>query len=336
MELIDAKISVIVPVYRVEPYLRKCLNSITGQTYQDLEIVLVDDGSPDSCGAICDEYAARDSRIRVIHKENGGLSSARNAGLDMATGIYICFVDSDDWIEADMCEYLFSGAKRNEADIVVCGMFEELPAQQICRCWYQEESFDTEEGLAQLFRREKYSHSAWGKLYRRTLFADVRFPNGRNFEDIATTYRVFEKAKTVQLMPEAKYHYLQRPDSIMGDGTLRNRMDSYIAAKEQYLQMKDRWPQFRGLLEAWCISVAAGIWGVYLFNTREDRKNYRGTVEEIAAFAREHPAAVEAAAQSLGMAGRMVVRLTPRTDWRTFVMAGIVNWLYRAKHGRPL
>ena len=123
----DAKISIIVPVYKVEPYLRKCLDSIVGQTYQKLEIILVDDGSPDSCGAICDAYAARDERIRVIHKENGGVASARNAGLDAATGDYIGWVDSDDWIEADMFECLLKGAEDYDADIVVCGREDSYP-----------------------------------------------------------------------------------------------------------------------------------------------------------------------------------------------------------------
>ena len=330
------KISIIVPVYKVEPYLRKCLDSIVNQTYENLEIILVDDGSPDSCGAICDEYAARDERIRVIHQPNGGLSAARNRGLEAAAGDYVAFVDSDDWVEPDMYGYLLSGAEQVGADIAVCGIFEELPDRQVCRHWQEAETFDTEGALEQLFLRKKYSHSAWDKLYRRTLFDGVRFPEGRNFEDIATTYRVFEKARTVQLMPEAKYHYLQRPDSIMGDGSLRNRVDSYLAAKAQYLDMKDRWPQFRGLLEAWCISVAAGIWGVYLGNPKEAREEYRSTVEEIAAFAGEHPDAVKRAEESLGLAGRLAVRLTSHTGRWAFALAGVINGLYRAKHGRPL
>lgn len=332
----DPKISIIVPVYKVEPYLRKCLDSIISQTYQNLEIILVDDGSPDNCGAICDEYAARDRRIQVIHKENGGLSSARNTGLDIATGEWVGFVDSDDWVEPDMYEYLLSGAQQARADIAVCGVWEEWPDRRLCRSCSQAESFDTEGGLEQFFLRKKYSHSAWDKLYRRTLFAGIRFPEGQNFEDIATTHRVFERAKAVRLLPEAKYHYRQRPDSIMGDGTLRNRVDGYLAAKGQYLGMKDRWPQFRGLLEAWCISVAAGIWGVYLSNPREERKKYWGTVEEIAAFARAHPKAVTRATESLGLAGRLVVRLTPYARWWAFAAAGLVNRLYLARHGRPL
>lgn len=296
----------------------------------------MDDGSPDNCGAICDKYAAKDIRIKVIHKRNGGLSSARNAGLDIAEGEYIGFVDSDDWIEPDMYEYLLSGARQTEADITVCGMFEEMPNQQFCRSWPQAETFDREEGLRQLFLREKYSHSAWDKLYRRSLFSEVRYPEGRNFEDIATTYRLFEKAEKIQLMPEAKYHYLQRSDSIMGDSSLGNRVDSYTAAKEQYLNMKDTWPQFKGLLEAWCISVAGGIWGVYRSNPKETRKEYRNVVKEIAAFAREHPDAVSEATKSLGLAGRIAVRLTPYTGWWAFVAAGIINDLYQKKHGRPL
>ena len=264
----QGKISVIVPIYKVESYLPKCLDSIVNQTYRNLEIILVDDGSPDNCGAICDEYAARDDRIIVIHKSNGGLSFARNVGLDTATGDYIGFVDSDDWIEPNMYEYLLHGIQKQGADIAVCGIFEELPDRCFCRKWDKAEVFDTEAGLEQLFLRKKYSHSVWDKLYRYSLFEGIRFPEGRNFEDIATTHRVFERAKAVQLLPEAKYHYLQRRDSIMGDGSLRNRVDSYLAAREQYLRMKDAWPQFRELLEAWCVSVAVGIWGVYLSNPR--------------------------------------------------------------------
>lgn len=330
------KISVIVPVYKVEPYLRKCLDSIVGQTYRNLEIILVDDGSPDNCGAICDEYAARDERIKVIHQPNGGLSAARNTGLDIATGEYIGFVDSDDWIEPDMYEYLLSGARQTEADIAVCGIFEELPNRQNIRCWHEAETFDTESGLKELLLRKKYSHSAWDKLYRRTLFDGVRFPNGRNFEDIATTYRVFEKATTVRLMPEAKYHYLQRPDSIMGDSTLPNRVDGHIAAKEQYLDMKDRWPQFRGLLEAWCISAAVSVWGVYLSAPPETREAYRGQIEEMAAFSRAHPTAMSVAAQSLGGAGRAVLPLTRYPYWWAFALAWLWSLLFQIRHKHSL
>lgn len=332
----QAKISVIIPIYKVEQYLKKCLNSIVNQTYQNLEIILVDDGSPDRCGEICDEYASKDERVVVIHKANGGLSSARNAGLDTATGEYIGFVDSDDWIEEDMYAYLLQGIQKHNADIAVCGIFEELPDRQLCHKWNREEIFDTEGALEQLFLRKKYSHSVWDKLYRCQLFKEIRFPEGRNFEDIATTHQVFERARIVQLLPETKYHYLQRRDSIMGDGRLQNRIDSYLAAKEQYLRMKDAWPQFRELLEAWCVSVAAGIWGVYLSNPKTAQQEYHSVVEEISAFAKAHPSAVAKATETLGLAGRITVRLTPYTGRWAFVLSGLVNHLYQAKHGRPL
>ena len=129
------RISVIVPVYKVEPYLRKCLDSIVNQTYRNLEIILVDDGSPDNCGRICDEYAERDKRIRVIHQKNGGVSSARNEGLKIASGDWIGWVDSDDWIEPDMFEYLLENAKKSKADIAVCSRKEWYKDRCILRKW---------------------------------------------------------------------------------------------------------------------------------------------------------------------------------------------------------
>ena len=121
------KISIIVPIYKAEPYLRQCLDSITAQTYQNLEIILVDDGSPDGCGGICDAYGAKDSRIRVIHQPNRGVAAARNAGLVTATGEWIGWVDADDWIDADLFSYLLSNALNEQADVCICGRYEELP-----------------------------------------------------------------------------------------------------------------------------------------------------------------------------------------------------------------
>ena len=143
----EPKISVIVPVYKVEPYLRKCLDSIVNQTYRNLEIILVDDGSPDNCGAICDEYAAGDGRIRVIHQENGGVSSARNAGLSAVTGEWVGWVDSDDWIEPDMYEYLLKNALEQNADIAVCSHYEVHRETEVFCGWTGVQLLDTEAAL---------------------------------------------------------------------------------------------------------------------------------------------------------------------------------------------
>ena len=151
----EPKISVIVPVYKVEPYLRKCLDSIAGQTYQNLEIILVDDGSPDSCGSICDEYAVQDKRVRVIHKENGGVSSARNAGLAAATGDWIGWVDSDDWIEPDLYSYMLEKVREYGADIAVCSRTEVYPDRKVVRGWGEDLVMGREDALSLLLFKRK-------------------------------------------------------------------------------------------------------------------------------------------------------------------------------------
>ena len=173
------KISVIVPVYKVEPYLSRCLDSIINQTYRNLEIILVDDGSPDRCGEICDEYARQDSRIRVIHKANGGLSDARNHGIDVAIGDYIAFVDSDDYIATDMYEKMLARLELDNSDMVVCNYyrFDEGSAppkdgyiQLPDRVLTQDEAFDFYLQIGGDYV------SAWNKLYKRTIFDDLRYP----------------------------------------------------------------------------------------------------------------------------------------------------------------
>ena len=168
-------ISVIVPVYNVEPYLRKCLDSIVNQTYRDLEILVIDDGSTDWCGKICDEYAGKDGRIRVFHTENRGLSCARNLGLDNARGEWIGFVDSDDWIETDMYEVLLKRAEETEADIVECGVLEEHPNRTGKR---QEYLVTGTEAVIMLIHRE-LSNAVWNKLWKKSCFDKIRFPEGR-------------------------------------------------------------------------------------------------------------------------------------------------------------
>ena len=170
-------ISVIVPVYNVEPYLRKCLDSIVAQTYTDLEILVIDDGSTDRCGAICDSYAERDPRIRVFYTENRGLSAARNLGLDHATGEYIGFVDSDDWIEPDMYEVLLKKAVQTDADIVTCRFFqeyrdrtEEFPGPE------NEFATEGDEILRTYLFNKRICQDAWNNLYKAELFRSVRYP----------------------------------------------------------------------------------------------------------------------------------------------------------------
>ena len=199
-------LSVIVPVYRVETYLPKCLDSLVGQTYADLEIILVDDGSPDRSGAICDEYAARDSRIVVIHQENRGLSGARNAGLDRATGEFVAFVDSDDYLERSMYENLMVAAMERNADIVI-GDFYMILESGISRRYIRVPDDGSLEKVREMILADRIPSYVWNKVYRKALFDGVRYERIRGFEDLQITPRLFQRAHKVAFVPEAGYYY---------------------------------------------------------------------------------------------------------------------------------
>ena len=210
-------ISVIVPVYNVEQYLPKCVDSILAQTYQNLEIILVEDGTKDRSGEICDAYAEKDPRIKVIHKENGGLSSARNAGMDVARGEYFGFVDSDDWIEPETYESLMELARKYDADLVCGGRYDVDGAtgeRTIGLCPQKEECLSSMEMLGRVFIWDNCDSAAWDKLYRRHLFDGIRYPLGMVSEDIAIFYKLMEKVNRVALCNKPLYNYFHRENSI--------------------------------------------------------------------------------------------------------------------------
>lgn len=334
-ESINPLISIIVPVYKVEPYLSQCLDSIIGQTYRNLEIILVDDGSPDNCGAICDSYAENDERIQVIHKPNGGVSSARNAGLRASCGEWIGWVDSDDWIEPAMFETLFSAIQETGADIAVCGHWENFRDHiEICG-WPVRQILDTQEALGELLRNDRIKNLLWDRLFHRTLFDNIRFPEGRTYEDIAMMHWLFLRADKVVCIPDILYHYRQREGSIVDDTSLGNRINHYIAARERYESLAGDWPEFNQLLEGQCVASAVGIWSGYLSNSRTEREKYAPELQRIAVFSKAH---YHKALQymNLGLAGRVVLRLTPYDKWWAFALSGVFSWLYKLKHGRTL
>lgn len=241
-------ISVIIPVYNVEKYLRKCINSILNQTYKNLEIILVDDGSPDKCGKICDEYREKDLRVHVIHKENGGLSDARNIGIKNATGKYIVFIDSDDWIHPNMIEILFYEIQKSNADISMC-MFKYIYEDEM------EKNIDTEYHInsVEILTSEEvleryYSDSrvpyvvAWNKLYKRDLFQKICYPKGKIHEDEFTTYKLFYDAEKIIVVDAELYFYLQRCNSITGGSSKVKHwdiLDAYSESKDYYKVHKE-------------------------------------------------------------------------------------------------
>ena len=328
-------ISIIVPVYKVEKYLCKCLDSILAQTYTNLEIILVDDGSPDRSGVICDEYAVKDDRVTVIHQKNKGLSGARNSALDVATGDYIGFVDSDDWIEHDMYEYLLTNAINFDADISFCGRIEEYPTRAVGKSWPYTEVMETHEALKNLLEDKILHNGVWDKLWKRELFESIRFPEGMTFEDMAVVHLLFINARRVVLLPEQKYHYLQREGSIVADTSIANRINFYLAARKRYDEMIDGWPEFKQLLETQCLATTVNIWSGYGFSPLDMRKQYAQHLNEISSFAKPRVKSYRHKT-NLGLAGRLILTLVPYKTWWAFAVSGMIGWMYKIKNGRVL
>ena len=217
-------LSIIVPVYKVENYLQKCIDSILAQTFTDFELILVDDGSPDGCSALCDAAAAKDARVRVIHQKNGGLSAARNAGLDVARGAWIGFVDSDDYIAPEMYEKMYRAVQSTGADLALCDYAKVDEAGVPCvqtHVAVPQKSLTGRELLQKAYWTTV--QIAWNKLYRRTIFAQLRYPVGKLNEDFFVIPEICLNTQKAVVVPDVLYYYVQRGDSIMGkSSTLRH------------------------------------------------------------------------------------------------------------------
>ena len=215
-----ALISIIIPVYKVEIYLEKCIQSVINQTYENLQIILVDDGSPDNCGKICDEYAQKDHRIEVIHKSNGGLSDARNKGLEIAKGEYIGFIDSDDYIESDMYEVLYNLLKQYNAYVSICNFYTVSQGKiAIKNAENGIKEYNRIEILKEVLLDNNIQSYAWNKLYKKELFDEIKYPVGKKYEDIGTTFYLLEKCNKVVVTGKPEYYYINRQDSIVNNVT---------------------------------------------------------------------------------------------------------------------
>ena len=237
-------ISVIVPVYKVESYLDKCISSIANQTYTNMEIILVDDGSPDNCPAMCDAWAEKDSRIRVIHKTNGGLSDARNAGMAVATGELMAFVDSDDWIAPDMYEHLYRRLAEDNSDIAACGVQMIWEDKTPSRALTREGScvLNQEEAMQAIIEESWLKQPVWYKLYKTALVRDILFPKGKYHEDVFWSYQAVGRAQRVSVLDHIGYYYLQRGGSIMGEGYSLKRLDAVEAKVQRCTYIQERFP----------------------------------------------------------------------------------------------
>lgn len=241
-----ALISIIVPVYKVEKYIKRCLNSIINQTYTNLEIILVDDGSPDKCPEICDEYSKKDKRIKVIHQKNMGLSVARNNGIKSATGEYIGFVDGDDYIEKTMFEDLFKALIENDAQMSICNFKVITDKEQYIKNNYPEnKTYTKKEFLKEILLDKNIQSYVWNKLYIKDLFINIKFPEGKKYEDIGTTFYLAEKCKKIQLIGKAEYNYTNRSDSIVFNIDEQTILDYTTLVMQRYDYVDKKYPDLR-------------------------------------------------------------------------------------------
>lgn len=241
-------ISIIVPVYNVESYLEKCVKSIMQQSYKDIEIILVDDGSTDKSGNICDELAKREKRIKVIHKLNGGLSSARNAGIEIAKGEYLGFIDSDDYIDEDMYKVLYENINKYQADISMCGMFNcYSDKDHIIQSDYQIELYDRRSAIDLVMRGNNGSVSAVNKLYRRNIFKDLRYPVGKTMEDAYVILDILNQCNKIVLDTRDFYYYVHRKNSITTSDFSLNNMNYILAYEKNYDIIKVNYPDMLDL-----------------------------------------------------------------------------------------
>lgn len=244
----NQEISVIVPVYNVEKYLNRCIKSIVNQTYRDLEIIIVNDGSTDHCGEICDKWREKDKRIKVIHKENGGLSDARNTGMKVATGNYIAFVDSDDWIEPLMYETLMKVLIANKSDIVSCGfrkVQKEEPRKESSE--HQLIQYDAESALEAMITEKGMHQVVWNKLYKRELVEEILFEKGKYNEDEFWSYQVIGRVKKVTAIKNIYYNYFQRDNSIINETYSLKRLDGLEGKENRQKYIDKYYPGLSGI-----------------------------------------------------------------------------------------
>ena len=239
-------ISVIIPVYKVEAYLERCIKSVVNQTYKNLEILLIDDGSPDQCPMICDDWAKKDSRVKVIHNQNGGLSSARNTGLDISTGEYIAFVDSDDWIEPEMYEVLIQSCINNETLMAVAGRFdvqESSLIKSVGKRPKQNRVIEVEETLSLMLSEGELDSVVWDKVFSKYLWDDIRFPMGEIYEDIAVMYKIVVKAKRISMCDGVFYNYFHRNGSIVKSEFSASLIDYPNHTREMLTYISSEYPK---------------------------------------------------------------------------------------------
>ena len=332
-----AKVSIVIPVYNVERYLRPCVDSVLSQTLRDIEVLLVDDGSTDGSPAICDRYAAEDVRVRVIHKANGGLSDARNAGLDAASGDLVGFVDSDDWVDPRMFELLARAIQDEGADIAVCNFTYARNDPSRCEpadSVPHDELLTRRQAMRLLLHDQLIQSYVWNKLYRRELWDGVRFPMGRAFEDILTTWQVFDRAEHVWATPWAGYFYRMRQDSIVHEPKVASQADCALANLDRLETLGDEFPECLPRMTLAVVISSVGLWRLAWGQRRDIGPELRREMRRLARFNARHRNDPEIGelAQKLGTVGKLELRLTRRAGALSYLCVHLLEKAYTRRH----
>lgn len=279
-------ISIIIPVYNVEKYIEECIKSVINQTYKKLEIILVDDGSTDNSGKICDEYSKKDDRIIVVHKKNGGVSDARNYGIEVAKGKYISFIDSDDYIEKDMYEFLYNLIKNEDAQISCCGKYivydnkTELYVKKDVK-----EVMNSQQAILMLCNFGYMGHSTYAKLYKKELFKEIKYPKIKNGEDIGTTYKVFDNANKIVYDSTPKYYYRQRADSITKQ---KKTNDEIINVSKEFMEFViKKYPEIEKPAICYYVYTMIGFYDSIIKSENQNKKQAKDILKEIRKYSKQ-------------------------------------------------
>lgn len=245
-------ISVVIPIFNISQYLSQCMDSVLAQSYEDLDIILVDDGSTDDCPRMCDGYKEQDVRVKVIHKENGGLSDARNVGMKIAAGEWIYFVDSDDWVDRNAIQQLYNFAVENHCDVVQGGLYYAYQDHLLYRKASKKEQrrtvLERNDAMQELIINDRVKNFAWGKLYKKELIKDLEFPVGKYFEDSFWQHKVMDRVERYGIIDEPLYYYRQRQDSISGTPSTRLK-DLLDGNRERMNFIREKYPELLPLME---------------------------------------------------------------------------------------
>lgn len=285
----NAQVSVIVPVYNMQEYIERCVRSIMNQTYTALEIILVNDGSTDRTAELCDQLAAEDSRIRVIHKANGGVSSARNVGLKAANGPYISWLDGDDWFEPDMIRELMTAMKKYHAQAALCN-YENVrrSGQRMLRYGIKEDTLLGKREAMEWLLTCRLTQSLWGNVMPLSFYKDIVFPEGKLFEDVCNVYKLYEQAERIVIVNQNLLNRMYRDESISHEKTIRKRAQSCEAYMLRQKDIRRRWPELDDRFARSNYHILLWLREAVFRSAPGEFREYSGVIRETAAYFRQH------------------------------------------------